>query len=90
MARHSCEAKFSSFCTSLYTHRSLDRFIGDTFTRDIVHILARLRDIQGSRYLLCQRLCACFVLKTALQRGDGQKKEGVQNFITNHTEPLIS
>ena len=31
--------------------------------------------IQGSSYLLVQRFSTCFVLKFALQRGDGEKRE---------------
>ena len=34
--------------------------------------------LQGARYLWCQRFSACFVLKNALQRGEGQKREGVK------------
>ena len=38
-----------------------------------------LRDtVQGSSYLLGQRFRACFVLKFALQRGEGEKRDGVQ------------
>ena len=36
------------------------------------------QQLQGSSYLLGQRFCACFVLKLALQRGEGEKREGVQ------------
>ena len=35
-------------------------------------------NVQGSSYLLGQRYCACFVLKIALRRGEGEKSEGVQ------------
>ena len=34
--------------------------------------------IQGLRYLLGQRFSASFVLKLASQRGEGEKREGVQ------------
>ena len=48
-------------------------------------------ELQGSRYLLCQRFSACFLWEIAPQRGEGEKKrEGVQNFKTKHTEPLTS
>ena len=35
-------------------------------------------DVQGSRYLLGPRFSARFVLKLAPQRGEGEKREGVQ------------
>ena len=35
-----------------------------------------------------QRFSACFVLKLAPQRGEGEEREGVQNFKPKHTEPL--
>ena len=34
--------------------------------------------IQGSRYLLGERFIACFDLKLASQRGQGEKREGLQ------------
>ena len=38
-----------------------------------------MKAIQWSSYLLVQRIfCACFVLKFALQRGEGERREGVQ------------
>lgn len=45
--------------------------------------------VQGSRYR-CQRFSACFLGEIAPQRGEKEKREGVQNFQTNHTEPLTS
>ena len=35
-------------------------------------------NVQGSSYFLGQRFSACFVLKFALQREEGEKREGVQ------------
>ena len=47
-------------------------------------------EIQGSRYLLGQRFRECFVFKFVLQRGEGEKTEGVQISKTKHTEPFTS
>ena len=45
---------------------------------------------RGKRlYLWCQRFSACFVLKIAPQRGEGEKG-GSANSKTKHTEPLTS
>ena len=35
-------------------------------------------ELQGSRFLLCQRFSACFLWEIALQRGEGEKREGMQ------------
>ena len=43
--------------------------------------------LQGSSYLLGQRFSAYFVLKVAPQRGEGEKREGVQ-ISKNSTQNL--
>ena len=42
-----------------------------------VDFARRCYNLQGSSYLLGQRLRACFILKFALQSGEGEKREGM-------------
>ena len=44
--------------------------------------------VQGTRYLWWQWFSACFVLKFAVQRGEGEKREGVQ--ITKQSTQNLS
>ena len=37
-----------------------------------------MMNVQGLRYLLGERVSACFVLKLLPQRGEGEKREKVQ------------
>ena len=45
---------------------------------EIVHCVDCLDHVQRGSYVLGQRFGACFVMIFALQRGEGEKREGVQ------------
>ena len=52
----------------------------------------RAGNLQGSRYLLGQSFCACFVLKLAAQRVEGAEREEVQfskQIPQDHLDPRV-
>ena len=56
----------------------------------VIALLFNIISLQGWNYFLCQRFSACFVLKVAPQRGEGEKRGMSANFKVNHPEPLTS
>ena len=44
----------------------------------LIWLVLFVHEVQGTMYLLCLRLSACLVLKIAPQRGEREKREGVQ------------
>ena len=57
--------------------------------RGTCYVVGRIRsdDLQGARNLWGQRFSAYFILKVAPQRGEGEKREGVQ-ISKNSTQNL--
>ena len=49
-------------------------------TEGVMAVVGKLEklSLQGASYLWCQRFSACFGVKIAPKRGEGEKREGVQ------------